>query len=147
MSLLVHPIMHCPGPTRVDDHRLAEEVRWTDHLTVVSEGSLRRQLSPNDWALFYMIVKRTALTHEATRQTTAMNLRLQASPHETPCQTNWHQGSNVSIPSDMQNRRRLSDAMLKATCGNSNFRGGDLFHKWARHAFVLLTSHLQEAGC
>ena len=46
---------------------LAEEVRWTDHLTIVSEGSARRQFLPHDCAHFYIIVKRTVLTLEATR--------------------------------------------------------------------------------
>ena len=68
MSLLKHPIMYCPwSHTCVVIACLAEEVRWTDHLTIVSEGSARRQFLPHDCAHFYIIVKRTVLTLEATR--------------------------------------------------------------------------------
>ena len=86
------------------------------------------------------VVKRTVLTNEASRQTTAMNLRL---PCVTSCEhhakTRWHQGSNAKFfPSNMLNWLRVCPTpLLKATWGNSNLRGGRfVFHTGYEICFV-----------
>ena len=75
---------------------------------------------------------------------------------QTPCQTKWHQGSNVKPPLKYVNPWRVCPTpLLKVTWGNSNLRGEicfayklwDLLCKRARHAFVHLTWELREAGC
>ena len=86
------------------------------------------------------VVKRTVLTNEASRQTTAMNLRL---PCVTSCEhhakTRWHQGSNAKFfPSNTLNWLRVCPTpLLKATWGNSNLRGGKfVFHTGYEICFV-----------
>ena len=143
MSLLKHPIMHCPwSHTCVMIACLAEEVRWTDHLTIVSEGSVWRQLLPHDRAHFYMLSN--ALCWE-TRQLDRMQQWLcvsYASPHvNTMPKTRWHQDYNVILPSDMEIDEDIfrRHCWWQATWGNSELQGGGFYHKWVQNTFVHVT--------
>ena len=82
--------------------RLAEEVRWTDHLTIVL-----KDLCEGIFHCMLVLISTCCQTHCAdTRGNSIDDSNESASPMphlmQTPCQTKWHQGYNAILPSDMQ---------------------------------------------